>query len=155
MNLLILVEWWNDLNLSAQIFWTISIVFTVLFVIQLISSIIGLDFDSDVPDDFDMSVDSEAHFGLDHDFTIFSIRGIIAFFTFFGWVGVISLNNGLSLYTTIIISFISGVIALFFVAFILFQLVRLAEVGTMDLADVLVNMVRYMFRYLPKEEVQD
>ena len=136
MNLLILVKWWNELNLAEQIFWTISIIFSVLFVIQLISSIIGIEFDSDVPEDMEVG-DSDAHFGVDHDFTIFSIRSIIAFFTFFGWVGVIALNSGMSLTLTILLSFISGVIALFFVAFVLYQLVKMAEEGTVDIEDVL------------------
>jgi len=144
MNIIILGNWWHDLTFTEQIFWTIAVVFSVLFVLQLISSIIGLDFDSDVDADFNGdfggdfdSSDASGHFDVDPGFTLFSIRSIIAFFTFFGWVGVITLSSGIDIKTAIIVSFLSGLIALFFVAFILFQLIKLAETGTTDIEDAL------------------
>lgn len=136
MNLLIFVDWWNSLNMAEQIFWTISVVFSVLFVLQLISSIIGLDFDSGV--DTDLHFDThDGHFDVDQGFTLFSIRSIIAFFTFFGWVGVITLHKGIDIQYVIIISFFAGLIAMVFVAFVLFQLIKLAEVGNVDIEEAL------------------
>lgn len=136
MNLLIFVEWWNSLNIAEQIFWTIAVIFSVLFVLQMISSIIGLDFDSDADADFHVDT-QDGHFNVDHGFTLFSIRSIIAFFTFFGWVGVITLHKGLDIKLVLIISFFAGLIALVFVAFVLFQLIKLAEVGTVDIEEAL------------------
>lgn len=141
MNIIILGNWWHELTFAEQIFWTIAVIFTILFVLQLISSIIGLDFESDMDADFDSDfhVDGnmEGHFDVDPNFTLFSVRSIIAFFTFFGWVGVITLSGGMDIKTAIIISFISGIIALFFVAIVLFQLVKLAEVGTIEIEEAL------------------
>ena len=144
MNIVIFGTWWHDLSFAQQIFWTIAVIFSVLFVLQLVSSIIGLDFDSDMDGDFsgDFGGDFEAsdvdgHFDIDPGFTLFSIRSIIAFFTFFGWVGVITLSSGVDIKTAIIVSFLSGLIALFFVAFVLYQLVKMAETGTPDIDDAL------------------
>ncbi len=144
MNLVIFGNWWHELTFAEQIFWTIAIVFSVLFILQLVSSIIGLDFDSDVDGDFSGDfggdfdgADVDGHFDLDPGFTLFSIRSVIAFFTFFGWVGVITLSGGIDITTAIIVSFLSGLIALVFVAFVLYQLVKLAETGTPDIEDAL------------------
>ena len=89
MIILLIGDWWNSLGSSLQIFWGISIIFSVLFVIQFVLSLIGLDFDSDT--------DTEAvghDYSLDADFSLLSIRSIIAFFTFFGWTGVLVMTNG-------------------------------------------------------------
>jgi len=141
MNLIFFGNWWHELRFEEQVFWTIAVIFSILFVLQLVSSILGIDIDSDfdidVDTDFDGSIDTDGHFDIDPEFTLFSVRSIIAFFTFFGWVGVITLSGGMDIKIAILISFISGIIALFFVAFILYQLVKLAEVGTVEIEDVL------------------
>ena len=141
MNIIYLGNWWYNLRFEEQVFWTIAVIFSILFLLQLVSSILGIDVDSDfeidVDTDFDGSIDSDGHFDIDPEFTLFSVRSIIAFFTFFGWVGVITLSGGMDIKLAIFVSFISGVIALVFVAFILYQLVQLAEEGTVDIEDVL------------------
>lgn len=144
MNLIFIGSWWNELSFTQQIFWTIAVIFTILFVLQFVLSIIGMDVDSDVDGDFQgdfggdfEASDTDGHFDVDPGFTLFSVRSIIAFFTFFGWVGVITLHNGVDIKTAIIVSFLAGIIALFFVAFVLYQLVKLAESGTPDIEDAL------------------
>jgi len=141
MNIIILGSWWHDLMFIEQVFWTIAIVFSILFILQLVSSIVGMDFDTDIDADFDFDTDldggGDGHFSIDPSFTLFSVRSIIAFFTFFGWVGVITLNNGMETKLAILVSFISGIIALFFVAFLLYQLIKLAEEGNVDIEDAL------------------
>ncbi len=150
MNLIFLGNWWHNLRFEEQVFWTIAVIFTILFVLQLVTSIMGIDIDSDfeidVDTDFDGSIDTDGHFDVDPGFTLFSVRSIIAFFTFFGWVGVISLSGGMDIKLAIFISFISGLIALVFVAFVLYQLVKLAEVGNVEIEDVLG---KYGKVYLP------
>lgn len=138
MSIIFFGDWWHRLTFAEQIFWTIAIIFSVLFLLQMAMSIIGMEMDSDVDfqGDFD-SGDTGGHFDVDPGFTLFSIRGIIAFFTFFGWVGVISLYQGLEVKTAVIVAFIAGLIALVFVAFVLYQLAKLAEEGTVHIDEAL------------------
>lgn len=130
-------NWWFHLSGAEQVFWAIAVIFTILFTIQFVISLIGLDFDSD------LDVEGghiEAHggdFDVDPSFTLFSVRSIIAFFTFFGWVGVIGLSNEVSLPMAVILSTVSGLIAMFFVAIILYQLVKLSEEGTVHIDEAL------------------
>jgi hypothetical protein len=130
MNTTTVLDWWNELATSQQVFWTIAIVASVLFVIVFIISLFGFDTDSDI--DADMDVDGHADFHVDADFSAFSFRSIVAFFTFFGWTGVLLLNNGMSAVTATIGAFVSGFMALFLVAYMLFKFSNLEESGTTD-----------------------
>jgi len=131
-------NWWFHLTGAEQVFWGIAVIFTILFTIQFVISLIGLDFDSDVDIDTDAGhVDLHTGYDVDPSFTLFSVRSIIAFFTFFGWVGVISLANGVTLPLTLVLATVSGLIAMFFVAIILYQLVKLSEVGTLYIDEAL------------------
>ena len=48
MVLLFFEDWWGPLSSTEKVFWGISLVFSVLFLIQFVVSLIGLDFDTDV-----------------------------------------------------------------------------------------------------------
>jgi membrane protein implicated in regulation of membrane protease activity len=129
-------NWWFHLSGAEQVFWAIAVIFTILFTIQFVISLIGLDFDSDI--DVDGShMDMHSGYDVDPSFTLFSVRSIIAFFTFFGWVGVIALSNNLTLSMASILATISGLIAMFFVAIILYQLIKLSEEGTIKIDEAL------------------
>ncbi len=134
MGTFLLTGWWAGLSGIEQVFWGISIVFSVLFVIQFVLSLIGLDFDADAEADFDHagSVD-----GLDADFTIFSVRGIIAFFTFFGWTGVVALSNGLGTVVSLLLAIGSGFAAMFIVAYLFYLFLKLQSSGTLNLDNAL------------------
>ncbi|MEL6988867.1 MAG: hypothetical protein AAGK97_13730, partial [Bacteroidota bacterium] len=60
-------DWWTSLTTPQQIYWGISIVSSVLFTIQFILSLIGLDADADV--DFDIEMDTDGVPSFDADFT--------------------------------------------------------------------------------------
>ena len=79
-------EWWNVLTGVEQFYWTVaiaaSIVFFFLFVVNLI---VGFDTDTDMDGDLDVNADVSV--------TILSLKGLTAFFTFFGWAGVLFLKG--------------------------------------------------------------
>ena len=83
--MLSLNNWWHSLNGLEQVFWAIALIFTILFLIQFVLSIIGLGVDSDV--DMSGHLDTDLHGDMPHDytvdpsFTLFSVRSVIAFFT--------------------------------------------------------------------------
>lgn len=126
-------DWWNTLTGIEQIFWGIALIFSVLFVIQFILSLIGLDFDNDADADTEVHTDHT----LDADFTILSVRSIIAFFTFFGWGGVLVLNNGGSTLMATIFASISGFGAMFLVGYMMYWFSNLGEEGNVDVMDAI------------------
>ncbi len=126
------ISWWSSLNNIEQIFWGIAIVFSVLFVIQFGLSLFGLDFDSDA--DIDVS---EAGYSLDPSFTLLSVRSIIAFFTFFGWVGVLALARNYTITWVLILAIGAGLIAMGLVAYMMYFFSRLAEEGNANIQELI------------------
>lgn len=128
--LLVLGEWWVALDGIEKIFWGISIVFSVLFFIQFVLSLIGLDFDSDVDIDVDMDMDVDTGFTTDVSFTVLSVRSFIAFFTFFGWAGVSVLSNGGSGFWAVGFGTIAGFSAMLVVGYIMYAFAKLQDDGS-------------------------
>ena len=123
-------QWWEDLSSAHQVFWFIAIVFSVLFFIQFVLLLMGLDGDSAD------SMDMEDH-GLETDFSALSLRSIIAFFTFFGWTGVLILGNGRSVWMAVTLATVAGLAAMFIVAYLMFKFAQLEQSGTLNLYNAL------------------
>lgn len=124
--------WWGDLSSVEQIFWAISIVFSILFLIQFVFSLIGLDFDAEA--DADIHTDVAGHdYSLDADFTLLSVRSIIAFFTFFGWTGIMALNQGVTVWLAFGFASFAGLLAMGLVAYLIFLFSRLSQEGNIDI----------------------
>lgn len=125
-------SWWEALSGPQQVFWGIAIVFSILFLIQFVFSLIGLDFDSDTDTDFHADT-IDHNFSLDTDFTLLSVRSIIAFFTFFGWTGVLVLNSGADVWSALGFSSLAGLAAMFIVAYLVYLFSRLSQEGNIDM----------------------
>ena len=129
MTLLFLGDWFKELSSPQQIFWGISLIFSVLFLIQFVVSLFGFDFDSDIEAD---AADVDAG-GLEVDFSLFSVRSIIAFFTFFGWTGVLLLGTNKPIGTTVLLASLSGLGAMLIVAYMMYLFTKLGQSGNIDL----------------------
>lgn len=123
-------QWWEALSSAHQVFWFIAIVFTVLFFIQLILLIIGFDADS-------TEFDGGGHDSFDNEFSALSVRSIIAFFAFFGWSGVLALNNHLNVWMAVVLASIAGLAAMFVVAYMIYKFAQLEQSGTLNLYNAL------------------
>ncbi len=134
MTLLFIEEWWNPLNNAEKVFWAIALIFSVLFLMQFIISMIGVDFDGDA--DFEIGSELDANTDLDPGFSVFSVRGIIAFFTFFGWTGALVLKAGGSTWLAITLSFSAGLAAMLIVAYMMYQFYKMSESGTLNINKV-------------------
>ena len=134
--------WWEGLTGAGQAFWGISIVFSVLFVIQFVLSLIGVDFD------LDMDGDVDTDFGMDADFSLFSIRSIIAFFTFFGWTGVLVLGAGFGVWTAIISASLSGFLAMVIVGYMMYKFTKFDESGTFN-PNSAINHIGEVYLFIP------
>jgi len=119
-------EWWDALSSPHQVFWFIAIVFSVLFFIQFILSLIGMESHS-----VDLTAPTEIN--VDHEFSALSMRSIIAFFTFFGWTGVVVLNRGLGVWVAVTLASLAGLAAMFIVAYLMYKFSQLEQSGTLNL----------------------
>lgn len=121
-------QWWGDLSPAHQVFWFIAIIFSVLFFIQFVLLVIG--FESEGGDGLDHGGDSD---NFEHEFSALSIRSIIAFFTFFGWTGVLIMGNQLSVWLSVLLATLAGLAAMFIVAYLMYKFAQLEQSGTLNL----------------------
>jgi hypothetical protein len=112
-------QWWEGLSSAHQVFWFIAIIFSVLFLIQFILLLIGCDTDSG-------SLDHPGDVGsFDHEFSALSVRSIIAFFTFFGWTGVLAIRNDFSVWLAVLFASLTGLAAMFLVSYMIYKFSQL------------------------------
>ena len=137
MVILFMEEWWEPLNNAEKVFWAIALIFSVLFLIQFVLSLIGLDFDTDADADFGGDMEAGTHF--DTGFSVLSVRSIIAFFTFFGWTGVLVMNAGGASWLAITLAFSAGTVAMLIVAYMMYLFYKMSESGTVDLKNAILK----------------
>jgi len=134
-----MTQWWASLTLAQQIFHVIAVSTTLVLVVQLILSLVGLsghDADvstggADVPSD--VSVDHPMDAAHSTGLGVLSIRTVVAFFVGFGWGGVVMLRSGTSLPVAIIVAFAVGAGFLFIVFYIMKSILKLSESGNVQL----------------------
>ncbi len=129
-------EWWTTLSGIEHFFWIMAIFSSAVFVIVFVVNLLGFDADSDFDMDTHVDVHTDAH--ADSGGTqLFSIKAITSFLTFFSWTGVLLTGEGRSLWEIIPYSFISGLIAMTLVIFLLKKFSDLTESGNADPLDLI------------------
>jgi len=133
--------WWEGISTLNKVFVCSAVVFSLLFIWQLIMTLWGVDsHGGDHIGDAGLSagMDAPGHIGT-HDFsgdafTLISTRSILAFGTLFSWAGAIYLAGGTSILLTLVYSFAWGAIAMFGVSLILHFLLRMQEQGNVSVS---------------------
>ncbi len=126
-------NWWDALNFNLQVFYGIAIVALAVLALQIVMTIFfGMD-DAD-PGGFD------AHDGHDSGMSIFSIRGLTAFFTGFGWTGVILTKHGASLPLTVLVALVVGGAMMMTIFLMMRTLLGMQSSGTLDYGNAVGQM---------------
>ena len=116
-------NWWENLNFELQIFYAIAVIALIALFFQVIMSVVfGMEHGADV-----------ANVG-DHDsgMGIFSVRGVTAFFTGFGWTGVVCTKQSLGLPVTLAIAFVVGSGLMIAIFLMMRAFMRLQSNGNID-----------------------
>ena len=130
--------WWESLTALQRVFACIALPATFILIIQTIMVLVGLGGHDADTGGFDAGV---AHDGFgDHDghdgsdgLALFSIRGIVAFFTVGGWAGVVAAGMLASPFITVSIALVCGAVALYGIALLFKMTARLQSSGNMTL----------------------
>lgn len=129
-------QWWANIPAFEKIFWYFALPFTVVFSLQLILTLIGIDW-------HDSGIDSPDHFDMNHDadflsgFRLFTLRNFIIFFTGFGWAGIFAVHAGYNQFVTVLFAFIVGLILMFAVSMMFFLMTKLTQSGNITLANAI------------------
>ena len=81
-----MIEWYSQLDTTMQVFWGCAIVGSIIFIIQALLTLIGMDSDLDMDTDIDMSSGDTMDLG--GGLSLFSIRNLVNFIVGLGWGGV-------------------------------------------------------------------
>jgi hypothetical protein len=126
----LLETWWQGMLVAEKVYWIIAIPFTVIFLIMLVMTMIGGDFDGASADmDMDMEMDTDTGIG----FQYLSIKNLVGFFTIFGWTGVACLAAEKSMVFTIIVSVLAGLLMMTIMSTIVYLMGKLTEQGNLNL----------------------
>ncbi len=133
--------WLSSLDVAGIIFACIAFAASIVFLVQLIMTLVGLGDEEDgfdAPDDAVPGDDAgsfiDDSFNADFQFHFFSFRGIVAFLVTFGWMGLMLYSIGeMRLWLAILISFVAGVAIMSLVAVLLMLLYRMQSDGTMHI----------------------
>lgn len=125
-------EFFDGMSTFEQTYWITALIGSGLFLVIFILTFIG-------GGDTDMEADS-ADFDADDGgvgFQFFTFKNVIAFFTIFGWSGIICIDNELSNILTIIISSIAGLIMMVLTTLLFFWMSSLAQSGTLKIKNAI------------------
>lgn len=123
-----MLQWWNGLSLSSQIFAAIAIPATAVMLVQALLVLLGIGLDGDV--DGDGMPDAD----FDHDgLGLISVRGIVAFFSVGGWAGFVADGGGLPILISVLIALTAGLIALILIALLFRSIYKLQADGNLSI----------------------
>jgi hypothetical protein len=119
--------WWTSLDLYLKIMWGIAIPVSIIFIIQMIMTFVGLG------DHGDISTDSDGDADMQIPFQLFTFRNFVNFFLGFAWTGI-------SLYEVIVnkawltlLGVIVGLVLVTIVMAILYALSKTVQSGNIDI----------------------
>jgi len=121
-------EFFTQLSTLEQTYWIIALVGSAVFIVIFFLTFIG-GADSDMDTNASEFQADDGGVG----FQFFTFKGIVAFFTIFGWTGITCLNNGFSSTATIIIATIAGLIMMVITSSLFYWMHKLAESGTLNI----------------------
>lgn len=123
-----MAEWWNALTTLEQFFATIAIPATLILLLQTIMLVFSFGGDTGEADSGDL-VDEVGEIA-DAGLRLFTVRGFVAFFTVFGWTGLVLLKSDVHVGLSIVISVILGFVSMAFIAFMVVLFMKLQANGT-------------------------
>ena len=141
-----MAEWWSNIPAFEKVFWYFAIPFSVVFLIQLLVTFVGMGDDGDF--EFGDDIDSDGDSGGQSTFNLFTVRNFIIFFTIFGWTGIAAANAGLNKGFSLILAIILGLIVMAIVAGIFYSMTKLTESGNVEMKNA-INGVGEVYLTIP------
>jgi len=127
-----MTDFFEGMSSLEQTYWIIAILGSAIFVVIFVLTFIG---GGDVDMEADLS-DLDADDG-GVGFQFFTFKNAIAFFTIFGWAGIVCIDNQMSSTATIIISIIAGLLMMVLTSLLFYWMGKMAESGTLKIKNAI------------------
>lgn len=128
-----LQNWYLGLETNLQMYYGCAILASLVFLIQAVLTLCGMDHDLDM--DFDTDLGAGDTMDLGGGISLFSIRSLVNFFVGFGWAGVSLHSQVESKVLLLIIAVFIGLGFGYIYIFLRKKLMRLEHNGAMKIAD--------------------
>ncbi len=123
-----MMDFFDGMSTLEQIYWIIAFIGSFIFLIIFIVTFIGGGYADMEADANDFEADDGGV-----GFQFFTFKGLVGFFTIFGWTGVTCLDNDLPTSATLIISVLAGAVMMFLTSLLFYWMHKLAESGTLNI----------------------
>lgn len=117
--------WWMSMNIFMQTLWGIAVFVSLVFIVQMVMTFIGMDTDIDV----DIDTDSTSGEG---PFQLFTFRNFVNFFLGFSWTGIALRPNIESTFLLLVVAVLVGVLLVVAVMFIFKWMSGMEESGNIS-----------------------
>ena len=119
--------WWSSLDVYLKIMWGIAIPFSVIFVIQMIMTFLGMGDHGEISGDADVDSDSAM------PFQFFTFRNFVNFFLGFSWAGISFYNVIDSKVWLSLLCVFVGLVLVTIVMALLYALSKTTQSGNIDI----------------------
>lgn len=140
--------YYTDLSNYGKVFFCCAFPATIVLVMHLILTLMGLGGDMDVDVDVDADGVSDGFGGT--ILPLFSLRNIEAFFTVFGWTGLVLLDAGFKPALATITATLAGIFMATLMFFIMRFIYSMSRSGTYDPSEA-VGKVGTVYLRIPRK----
>ena len=143
-----MIETFRSLDLTLQIYWSMAIIASVIFIIQAIATFIGFDADADfdAPD----APDTDSSFDVD-GFRLVSVKTVISFILGFGWTGVLCWSEIESPILLGLVATLVGLVFMTIIAWLLYLVLKLDRDNTFRVKNV-VGQTAEVYLRIPADD---
>ncbi len=126
------MDWFKQLTGLEIAYFVIACIGTLALLVQIVMMLVGASGDADLDTDTDADGVLDSH--TDTGVSLFTVKGLTAFFAIGGWTGLAMLSYNVNVGVSIAVSVVAG-LAAYIVVWLLIRLVlRLQEDGTVNYA---------------------
>lgn len=140
--------WWTSMNLMQQIVWCIAITTSLIFVIQMIMTFVGMSSDTDFSADSGDFSDGEHG---DAPFQLFTFRNFINFFLGFSWSYIVFCGKISNHFLLVFVSVVVGVFIVAGVMFIFYGLSKMTQEGNIYIEQT-IGLTATVYLPIPARE---
>lgn len=158
-----MIDWWTSLSLFMKILWAITIISSLIFIIQSIMTFIGADAgDGGIDADFggtdadlgggdlNTDVDSSSDYSdMGSGMNLLTFRNFVNFFLGFGWTAVLFAGEIKSTAMLMLLSIVVGVALVFAVMYLFKWLSSMQQTGTINVYKTSVGCTGRVYLTIP------
>lgn len=139
-----MTQFFASLTVLELILFVLAAIASLVLVVQIILMLIGIGAGGD--SDFDNIDDFDGGDGI----ALFTVKGIVAFFSIGGWSGLAASKGGIPPWAVIIIAFAAGSAALVGISFLMRAAMKLQSNGIMDYTTAIGNSAKVYLTVPPR-----